>query len=57
MELNRIRFAVDDIRAIPDAERPLLIALAFALNEITVLNKLVAISSHISPGLLNSVEI
>jgi len=50
MELNRIRFAIDDIRAIPDEERPLLIALAFALNEITVLNKLVAISSHFSPG-------
>ena len=31
-------------------ERSLLIALAFALNEITVLNKLVAISSHISTG-------
>ncbi|SDO12560.1 hypothetical protein [Polaromonas sp. JS666] len=43
MELNRIRFAVDDIRAIPDEERPLLIALAFALNEITVLNKLVTV--------------
>ena len=50
MKLNRIRFIVDDIRVIPDAERPLLIALAFALNEITVLNKLVAIGSHISPG-------
>jgi hypothetical protein len=50
MKLNRIRFATDDIRAISDEERPLLIALAFALNEITVLNKLVAISSHISPG-------
>lgn len=50
MELNRIRFTIDDIRAIPDEERSLLIAMAFALNEIAVLNKLVAIGSHFSTG-------
>jgi hypothetical protein len=50
MKLHRIRFTVDDLRAIPDDERPLLIAMAFAINEITVLNKLVAIGSHLSQG-------
>ncbi|EGI77667.1 hypothetical protein [Hylemonella gracilis] len=50
MKLHRIRFSISDLRTIPDDERPLLIALAFAINEITVLNKLVAISSHISSG-------
>lgn len=50
MELRRIRFSVNDLRVIPNDERPLLIALAFAINEITVLNKLLAVASHFPSG-------
>lgn len=49
MRVQRFGLTITQLRAIPEAERSLIVVLAHALNEVNVLNKLTFLSTRFSP--------